>query len=208
MVVKEPEIRIFVADRQPIVRVGVRAIIYGEEELSIAGEAERLEEAYCLIKNTNPHVVILDTDLKGEENGFDLCQKVKTLPDPPGVVIYTAHNRPEEVIGAQLSGADSFVDKGEEPSRLVEAVRETHSGKRVWFLGEEKEDSGLQHDSRAGSYALSPREQEVFALILKRYTNSEIARELSISRQTAKNHVSHILKKCNVSSRMELFTGV
>jgi DNA-binding NarL/FixJ family response regulator len=108
-------------------------------------------------------------------------------------------------VAALLSGADGFLHKGEDYTKLPEAVRRTHAGERVWLLGgdvERAEDEVLRSSQEA---PLTPRESEVLALVLKRYTNAEISERLSISLQTTKNHVSSIPRKLGKHSRRELF---
>ena len=215
MNVGPPEIEVLLIDGQPIVREGVKAVLAAEEDMAVVGEAENAEEAFNLIRNNVkeiPYIVILDIELEGEEDGLDLCRKIKSLADPPSVVVYTVRNCPEEVFGSKISGADSFVYKGEEPDKLLEALRETRLGKKVWFMGQGEGRPKRRHYSSArGSsvdgFSLTPREKEVFALIVRRYTNPEIANELSISPQTAKNHVSSVLKKFGACSRVDLIQG-
>ena len=133
-------------------------------------------------------------------------RSLKSRSEAPGVVVHTAHNSVEDVFTSQLSGADSFVHKGEVTQKLVEAVKETHAGRRVWLLGEGRRNPHPptvphgEDDPR-----LTRREKEVFHLLLGRYTNAEIAQELSISLQTTKNHVSSVLRKLGVQSRSGLF---
>jgi DNA-binding NarL/FixJ family response regulator len=83
--------------------------------------------------------------------------------------------------------------KGEE---LLEAVRRTSAGERVWLLPAGNEEvAAARIEEASGEARLTPKEKEVFALVLKRRTNAEIASELYISLYTVKNHVSSILRK-------------
>lgn len=196
-------VKVLVVDEQPIVREGTKAVLEAERDMVFSGEAGSAPEAFDLVTETDPDVVILDLDLKGEEDGLELCRGMKSLPDPPGVVVHTMHNSQEELFSSRISGADSFVHKGEDPGKLLEAIRETHSGKKVWFLGEDNPTPDDPHSSTANN-ELTTKEKQIFNLLVRRLTNSEIAAELSISHQTVKNHVSSVLRKLGASSRTDL----
>lgn len=202
--------KVLVVDGQPIVRVGVAAVLEAEEDMAVAGEAEDEQAALTLVWEKDPDVVVLDPDVEGEEGARDLCRRIKSLSEPPGVVAYAARNSGDEVLSWKLSGADSFVHKGEAPEKLIEALRETCSGKGVWFLGRLQEEGAPRGGPRGTPTEralLTPREKEVFELLARRLSNFEIACELSISHQTTKNHVSNVLRKFGVKSRAELLWG-
>ena len=202
------EIRVMVVDEQPTMRLGVRRALEAEEGMLVVGEGEDAEEVLRLVQESRPNVVVMDLVLRGEEGGTELLRRLKSRPHAPGVVVYTARNSEEDIFASRLSGADSFVHKSEGPPRLVEVVRETYARKRVWFLGRRRNsDTGSTDNpphANPGEPLLTPREKEVFSLLLQRYTNAEIARELSISLQTAKNHVSSILRKLGAKKRADL----
>src|SRR5215211_4056968 len=200
------EIKVLVVDEHPTMRLGASHAIEAEESMLVVGEAGDAEEALRLVAEARPDVIVMDLALGDEGGGAELLRRLKSLPDAPGAVVHTARNSKEDMFTSRLAGADSFVYKGEEPVRLIEAVKETHSGRRVWFLGEERREL---HPPTASDDADDPRltrrEKEVFHILLGRYTNDEIAQELSISLQTTKNHVSSVLRKFGAQSRSGLF---
>jgi DNA-binding NarL/FixJ family response regulator len=199
----QQEIKVLVVDNQPATRFGIRRAIDDEEGMLVVGEAGNAEEALRLTGKTRPDVVVTDLALGGG-GGMGFLREVKSLPRPPGVVVHTADNSEEAVFVSRLSGADSFVYKCEEVARLLEAVRDTHSGKRVWFLGEERRNPEPLARGNADEPPLTPREKEVFFLLVKRYTNAEIADTLSIGVQTTKNHVSSVLRKLGAQRRSDI----
>jgi DNA-binding NarL/FixJ family response regulator len=196
-------IKVLVVDNQPAMRFGIRRVIEDEEGMLVVGEAGNAKEALRLAGETSPDVVVTDLALGGG-GGMGFLRELKSLPHAPGVVVHTADNSEEAVFVSRLSGADSFVYKGEEVARLIEAVRDTHSGKRVWFLGEERRNPESPARGNADEPALTPREKEVFRLLVKRYTNAEIADTLSIGLQTTKNHVSSVLRKLGAERRSDI----
>lgn len=195
-------VKVLLVDEHPTTRVGLETILEVQEDMQAAGATGNAEEALRLVGEEDPDVVVLDLALDGPGSGLELCREIKALSDPPGVVVHTAQNSEETVISCRISGVDSYVYKGEEPNKLLEAIRETSSGKRVWFLG--GGEGGPSPDLPANGIYLTPKEKEIFALLIKRYTNAQISEELSISLQTTKNHVSSILKKFEVASRTDL----
>ena len=130
------EIKVLVVDEQPTMRLGVSYAIEAEEGMLVVGEAGDAQEALRLVAEVRPDVVVMDFVLGGEGGGAELLRSLKSRPEAPGVVVHTAHNSVEDVFTSRLSGADSFVYKGEVTQKLVEAVKETHAGRRVWLLGE------------------------------------------------------------------------
>ncbi|HSL01677.1 MAG TPA: response regulator transcription factor [Rubrobacteraceae bacterium] len=197
------QIKVLIVDEQPAMRFGIRRTIE-EEGMLVVGEAGDAEETLRITEETHPDVVVTDLTLGGESR-MRFLRDLKSLPRAPSIVIHTAHNSEEAVFASRLSGADSFVHKGEEVARLIEAVKDTHSGKRVWFLGEDHVAPPSHADSGADDTLLTRREKEVFRLLVKRYTNAEISQTLSIGIQTTKNHVSSVLRKLGAARRSDIF---
>jgi DNA-binding NarL/FixJ family response regulator len=150
------KIKVLVVDDQPATRFGIRRAIEDEEGMLVVGEAGNAEEALRLTGETRPDVVVADLALGGR-GGMGFLRELKSLPHAHGVVVHTADNSEEAVFVSRLSGADSFVYKGEEVARLLEAVRDTHSGKRVWFLGEERRNPEPPARGKPDEPALTPR---------------------------------------------------
>ncbi len=195
--------RILLVDDHPTVRLGLRHLL-ASAGFEIVGEAEKAGDAIRLAEDSGPALVLLDLRL-GEESGIEVCREIKTLRGAPRVLVFTAHASVEDVAGATLAGADGYLYKGVAGEELIEAVRRIHAGGRVWLLPVESEEEAAYRMGETSSEArLTPKEKEVFALVLKRRTNPEIAEELYISLYTVKNHVSSILRKLGLKSRREI----
>ncbi|MBA2442273.1 MAG: response regulator transcription factor [Rubrobacter sp.] len=197
--------KVLLVEDHPTMRLGLRAAVELREGTEVAGEAAAAEEALELARTLTPDLVVLDLRLRGEPDGIELCREIKSLPDPPQVVIYTAYNSPQAISSCLLSGADSYVHKGEEPRKLLNAIEDTNAGERVWLLGGEEEEASTDLRSAAAASSLTDREQEVLYLVLKRRTNARIAGELHITVPTVKTHVSNILRKLDARNREDLF---
>ncbi|MCA1715526.1 MAG: response regulator transcription factor [Actinobacteria bacterium] len=195
--------RILLVDDHPTVLFGLRHLL-GSAGFEVAGEAGNAAEAVRLAEELHPDLVLLDLRLGGD-SGIEACREMKALMHAPRVLVFTAHASVEDVAGATLAGADGYLHKGVAGEELLDAIRRTHAGGRVWLLPAENEEEAATRIQEASDEArLTPKEKEVFALVLKRRTNAEIAGELYISLYTVKNHVSSILRKLGLKSRREI----
>jgi two-component system response regulator DevR len=195
-------LRILLVDDHPTVRFGLKHLLASADE--VVGEAENATDAVWLVQDLRPDLVLLDLRL-GEDSGIEVCREIKALPGAPRVLVFTAHASVEDIAEATLAGADGYLHKGVAGDKIFDAVRRTHAGQRVWLLPAENEDEAADRiRETSGEARLTPKEKEVFALVLKRRTNPEIADELYISLYTVKNHVSSILRKLGLKSRREI----
>ncbi len=201
---KGEEMRVLLVEDHPTTRLGIRTVLELKDGIELVGEAENAGEALQLVRELDPELVILEMRLKGENVGTELCREIKSLPEAPHVLIYTAYNSPEDIAYCQLSGADSYVHKSEAFEKLLEAIDSARTGERAWLVGVEPEGSELWIRAAVEQDALSSREKEIFALLRKRRTNPEIARELHLSPETVKTHVTNILRKLDVDSRRDI----
>lgn len=197
--------RILLVEDHPIVRLGLKTVIDAQPDMTVAGEAETIAEAVQLARDLAPDLVILALRLEGELRGIEICREIKNLPQAPAVLVYSSFNRSEDVSASFLAGSDSFVYKGAASARLLDSVRDTLAGERVWLTGVEPKDQSSRLQRSVEDSGLTAREREVLGFMLQRYTNSAIADELYIELPTVKTHVRSILRKLGLSSRRELF---
>ncbi len=194
--------RVLLVDDHPTVRFGLKHLLESAGD-EVTGEAGNAADALRLAGELRPDVVLLDLRL-GQDSGIEVCREIKALPDAPRVLVFTAHTGAEDIAGATLAGADGYLHKGVAGEELIGAVGRTHAGSRVWLLPAAEEAAASRIEEVSGQARLTPKEREVFALVLKRRTNAEIAKELYISLYTVKNHVSSILRKLGLKSRREI----
>ena len=196
--------RILLVDDHPAMRYGVRYLLDAAEGMEVVGEAASAADAVRLARELRPDLVLLDLRLEGEDSGIEACREIKGGPNAPLVVLFTAHTGAEDVAAAVLAGADGYLHKGIGGESLAEALRRVEGGEKVWLLTTANEEARSRVEGVAGEARLTPKEREVLALMLRRYTNAEIASELYISLYTAKNHVSSILRKLGLKNRRDL----
>jgi DNA-binding NarL/FixJ family response regulator len=125
-----PTIRVAHLDDQAAVRAGIEAILATEPDLEMVGSAASENELWSLLEHTRPAVVILDLHHPGH-GGLELCLQLKLRPDPPAVVLYSAHVPEAQIVAAAVAGADSIISKSTAPARLVEAIRNVAGDSRT-----------------------------------------------------------------------------
>ncbi|MBA2692837.1 MAG: response regulator transcription factor [Rubrobacter sp.] len=196
--------RIVVADGHPVARVGTVNTL-SEMDARAIGEFGTGEEALAFIEKAKPDLVVLALNLTGKMDGIETLAMIKKLEDPPFVLVFTGHNTDDDVVSCMNAGADGFVHKRASEEQFLKCVERVASGKRAWHPGEKVGDPRSRIHTAPDGEPLTRRQREVLALILRRYTNEEIAEVLAIQLQTAKNHVRAVFQKLPYRNRRELF---
>ena len=197
--------RVLLVDDHPAIRLGMKSLLDLTDDIQVVGEAKDADGAMRLVSELEPDLVVLGLRLKGETGGIEVCRDMKALPDPPRVLIHTAHNAAEDLAMVTLVGADGYLHKGVEGAELPEVVRRTHAGERVWLLTIDPDEAESHLLDTLKYESLTTKEKEVLTLVLRHRSNAEIAGELYVSLPTVKTHVRNILRKYEVSSRRDLF---
>jgi DNA-binding NarL/FixJ family response regulator len=196
---------ILLVEDHPIVRLGLRTILDAQNDMHIIGEVSTDTQALAAIASERPDLVIMPLRLAGELKGVELCREIKSSEYSPHVLIYTSYNSREDAASSYLSGADSFLFKGEQTSRLLDTIRTIVSGKKVWIVDWENAEQIEHLEHKVATSKITSREREILGFMLQRFTNAEIANELFIEVPTVKTHVSSILQKLGIRRRRELF---
>ncbi len=198
------------ADDQALVRAGFRAIVAGEPDMTVAGEAADGEQAIALARRVRPDVLLMDIRMPGVD-GLAATGAICADPGLAGVkvVILTTFESDEYVYGAIRAGASGFLLKDIEPVELIHAVRVVARGDALLAPSVTRrliaEVAARRKPPAAPEpAALTAREFEILDLIAAGRSNQEIAAELAISYATAKTHVSRILVKLGLRDRAQL----
>jgi DNA-binding NarL/FixJ family response regulator len=192
--------RIILYGVPPLAALGIGTVLGGLAEPVAVEPAEDRDHAYRLARDGGVDLAIVDPYRPTLDDGLRFCQELKQLRYPPYVLGFANAGGRTELMYYLLAGIDSFVRSDEPVDRFAEAVRATLDGRRQWLLGESVEAAGDPAE-------LTPREREVLWMLRERYTNKQIGRRLSISPNTAKNHVAAILRKLGAQDRYELLAG-
>lgn len=195
-------VRVLVVDDHHMVRKGLAAYLKSNPDLLLVGEASNGEEALLVFDEVKPDVVLMDL-LMPKMDGVAVTREIlKRSPDTK-VIALTSYQDKELVQNALQAGAISYLLKNVTGEDLAQAIRNAYNGKTT--LAPEATQILIQatiEDPLPGE-DLTPRELEVLKLLADGLTNPEIANSLSISKTTARAHVSHILGKLRVSNRSE-----
>jgi len=211
------QIRIVIVDDHPLLRSGIRRVLEAEQDLSVIGEASDGKEAVSRALELEPDIMLMDINLP-EMNGLQATREVKSLRPTIGVIVLTAYHDESQVLHAIQAGASAYFPKDVTALELVTAVREVSQGNYViddtvlgkpevakWLLKQFQEIAPALAEEAGDEMflPLSAREMEILQLIARGMSNKEIAKELRISRQTVKNHMTSILRKLAVNDRTQ-----
>ena len=199
----EPAIRIVVVDDHTLFRRGITALLGGVAGFSIVGEAADGLEGIRVVAAQQPDVVLLDLNMPGI-SGIEALQAIlRAAPGLP-VVMLTVSEDALDLMAALKAGAQGYLLKNIDSDFLVDSVRRAAAGESV--MSPEMQAKLLRELRGAGAPALpalSPREREILAFIAGGASNKEIARTLEVAESTVKIHVQHILRKLELTSRVQ-----
>jgi DNA-binding NarL/FixJ family response regulator len=198
---------VLVVDDHPIVRRGLIDVINEGVDLEVCGEAASVPEALRQIEATQPHVVIIDISLGGED-GIELIDYIKSRWPTMRMLVSSAHD--EKIFAGRVlrAGALGFISKREPLPQVVEAVRKVLRGEI--YLSPQMATSLLQRAAGGESLdedpvqTLSNRELQVFEMIGEGLNTREIANRLGISPKTVESHRKVIKTKLNISTSAQL----
>lgn len=197
-------IRVFIVDDHEVVRVGLRAI-FESSPIEICGEASTAAAVAEQVERLKPDVLLLDIRMEGGD-GLNTLGRIKLdHPDLP-VLIYSAYDNPTYVARAVALGAAGYVLKEAPADKLISSIEMVSTGASAWTREELRRVTGALATPRLSAdieVPLTQRESEVLRQMALGLTNKEIAKALSISYETVKEHVQHILRKIGVTDRTQ-----
>lgn len=200
-------IRVLVVDDEALIRTGFRHILGTADDIEVVG-AVTGGQAVRAVHESCPDVVLLDIRMP-DVDGLTVLAELRRLPNPPVVAMLTTFDMDEYVATALRSGAAGFLLKDTDPEQLPYLVRTLADGGVVLsskvtrtvvdgFL-----DSDLQEPALRCVARLTDRERAVLVLISEGLSNADIGRRMHLSVGTVKDHVSALLGKLEVSSRIQ-----
>ena len=206
-------IRALIVDDQAMIRIGIRAILDAQEDITVVGEADNGRAGIDRCRSLRPDVVMMDVRMPV----LDGLAATKALLGPERVEGHTARvlmlttfDLDDYIYEALRAGASGFLLKDSEPEELLRAVRVVAGGEALLAPGITRRliENFVEARPRppAGATALNgltDREREVLRLMAQGKSNQEIAGELFIAEQTTKTHVSRILQKLGLRDRVQ-----
>lgn len=198
-------IRLLIADDHPVFRFGLKALLEGESDMEIVGEAENGNAAVTLAHDLTPDVVLMDITMPGL-NGIEATQQIVEDHPEIGILMITMVDD-ASLFAALRAGARGYLLKGAQGEETLRAIRAVANGEVIF--GSAIADQVLRFFGKSASPIeewfpeLTPREQEIYGLMAKGLTNDAIAERLSLQPKTVRNQVSSIFSKIGVSDRTE-----
>jgi two-component system invasion response regulator UvrY len=197
-------IRVLLVDDHAVVREGYRALIEKHGGLKVVAEAANAASAYRCYKDMRPDVVVMDISMPGR-GGIDAIEHIRQLDGRARILVFTMHDGAIYALQAFRAGAIGYVTKSSHPDVLVAAVRDV-AACRLAICPEIAAVLALDRiqGERMALDELSPREFEIFRMIVAAKSTDEIAAALNISRKTAGNYHYSIKSKLGAASDIEL----
>ena len=201
-------IKILLVDDHSLFRSGIRLLLPRNPEFEIVGEASDGLEGIKRAKQLKPDVVLMDLNMPGL-SGLEAMQLiVEDLPDT-AVLMLTVSEEAEDLTTALKNGARGYLLKNIEADYLTQAIKRAAAGEPVIA---ESMTAKLVMQFRSGNNVstaperekLTPRERETMVCLARGESNKEIARNLDVAESTVKIHVQNILKKLNLTSRVQI----
>ena len=208
------EISVLIVDDHTLFRKGVHKMLEAEEDMKVVGEASTGREALEQARALMPDIILMDIKMPdpsaGSEQALDgieatriLCQEMPHT----GIIFVTMFQDDEFVFKGLQAGGRGYILKDADPETMLRAIRAVAHGESL--LGPSIAQKALrQFSALPGKQAplvdeLTPRELEVLTLIAEGLCNKEIARELTISEKTVKNHINNIFSKLHLYDRAQ-----
>ena len=204
-----PTINVLLVDDHHLFREGLRTVLAATEDIRVVGEASTGREAFQMLDNLKPDIVTVDVTLPDGDGILATREILRRLPNTR-VLMLTMHGNHYYVSQALTAGAKGYALKEQLPTEIVDALRTVARGD-VYVAPQLPQDlaaSGTGSRRSNGATTpldtLSPRERDIFDLIVRGYTNTAMAETLQLSVKTIETHRAHINKKLRVHSTGEL----
>ena len=193
-------IRILTVDDHALLRVGIAALVSGEADMELVGEACNGQEALEKYRLHRPDITLMDIQMP-LMNGVETIIGIRGEFPNARIIVLSTYVGDVQVLRALKAGARAYIRKGHVHRELLDTIRAVHAGQKR--IPPEVASELAQH---AGDEDLTPREIDVLRLIATGNANKEIAGQLSIGEETVKSHITNILEKLGANDRTHAVT--
>jgi two-component system, NarL family, nitrate/nitrite response regulator NarL len=205
-------IRVLLVDDHALFRSGIRSLLQRNPEFEVVGEAGDGMEGVKRAGQLRPDVVLLDLHMPGLSGRETARMITKEVPESH-VLMLTVSEDADDLLETLRAGASGYLLKNIAADTLIAAIRTAAHGESVVSpemmakllknVGADPGRNALADAKSAHRDKLTPREREILAFIARGQSNKEIARELAVAESTVKIHVQNMLRKLNLSSRVQ-----
>jgi DNA-binding NarL/FixJ family response regulator len=199
-VMTQDKIKVLAVDDHPYLREGIAAVIQGEDDLQLVGEAANGQEAIAAFRAQRPDITLMDLQMP-VMNGIDAIVAIRKEFPTARFVILTTYQGDVQALRAFKAGASGYLLKNMLRKELLETIRTVNAGRRR--IPPEIAADLAEHVT---DDVLSPREVEVLAKVAKGTSNKIIAAGFSVSEATVKSNITSILSKLGARDRTHAVT--
>lgn len=207
-------IRVFIVDDQEMIRVGLRAILDAQPNITVVGEAGDGLEAVRLLGELDVDVVLMDIRMPGVD-GVEATRRIRqSIPaECVRIIILTTFDHDETVFAALRAGANGFLSKGVGPAELAAGIEEVAAGggalsatAAAALIDRVAEERQVDVDPALADLfsALTPKERDVVIAIATGQSNQQIAETMFVSPYTVKTHANRAMAKVGARDRAQL----
>ena len=200
-------ISVALADDHVLFRQALRHLLESEQDILVVGEAGDGRSIQTLVEQHQPDVILMDINMPGID-GVTATRELKSQMPDVRIIILTMFSEDGHVIRAVRAGADAYLLKNSESSRVVDAIRAVYRGESIIepslaskLLSEFRRVSDVREEDSMGG--LTNREMDLLRLVATGLSNKEIALKLDLAESTVKNRLSLLFEKLGVKDRTQ-----
>lgn len=197
------ELRVAIFDDNAKRREGLQLLIDSTEHMSFVGSWPDCRDVVRHITETTPDVVLMDIDMPGTD-GIEGTAKLRLAYPGLRIIMLTVLEDDDRIFAAIRAGADGYFLKQTAPMKLVDGIKEVMEGGAPMSPSVARKVLGMvngpKQEKKTEQFELTPREQEILALLVKGWTYKRIGMELGVTFSTVNKHVGHVYAKLRVNS--------
>ena len=192
-------IRVLIADDHEIIRDGLKQIIAMQSDMAVVGEAANGHELLVLLRDTKAHVLLLDMSMPGK-SGIALIQHIRSSYPTLPILVLSMYQESQYGVQAIRAGASGYVTKSTASSQLIDAIRQIAKGGTAIPQGVAEKLVKQMHQPTPTlpHTLLTPREFQIFQLLVEGHAINDIAQALALSNKTVSTHKANILEKMDI----------
>jgi DNA-binding NarL/FixJ family response regulator len=192
--------RVLIVDDHPVLREGIAAIIRGEKDMELVGEASNGQQALERYRELQPDVTLMDVQMP-EMDGVAATLAIRAEFSAARVVVLTTYRGDAQALRALKAGASGYLLKSMIRTDLIDAIRSVHAGHRHI-----PHEIAAELAAHVTDDALSPRELQVLKCVAAGNSNRLVANQLVLSEDTIKAHMKNIMSKLSANDRTHAVT--
>ena len=192
------KLKVLIADDHRLMVAGIHRALEDEDEMEVVGEATTGAQVLPLVKQTSPDVVLLDIRMP-KMDGLQCLEQIRAKHPDVKVVMLSVYSDTEHIQIALSRGASGYIVKTINPRDLASSLRQVVEGSVFHALGLPE----VTEESEARAAGLTEREAAILKALARGMSNQAIGRELWVTEQTVKFHLTNVYRKLGVANRTE-----